>query len=397
MGSRGGEPGVDGADELRIALREVDVGDPPAPRQQVEGKLPWIEVGIARHVLEIARALQRSLLEALDDGLALHLVVVEGRAQVSMPSQGIDEGNAVFHRQLGPRADRKVGGVGGVAEQDDLAVVPALLAQGQEVDPERAVRHQPPSSQLRLEEVFAVGDAVRLARRIQACVTPGSLRTLDDEGAGARVERISVNLEEAVIIAAKDEGEGVERQVAPKPDVLRRMCQDLRLEELAIRAANQAVDAIRPHDEIGALELPHVADLALEFQPDAERPAAPLEDVEQDLAGDAGKDVAPGPDHGVAVMDVDRVPASETLADLGIGFVVGIPKGTERLLGEDDAPTEGGVGWVALNQENLVTRVGFLGQQRKVQSRRPAADDGVAHRFSRSPRPADQPAPHRKS
>src|SRR5207237_1756377 len=239
------------------------------------------------------------------------------------------------------------------------------LPQGQEVDPERAVRHQPPAAQLRLEEGFAVSDAFRLARRIQACVTPGSLRTLDDEGAGVRVEGIGVNLEEAVVVAPEDEGEGVERQVAPEPDVLRRMCRDLRLEELPVRPPDQAVDAVRPHDQVGALELRDVAHLMLELQSDPERPAAPLEDVEQQLARDAGKDVAAGPDHGVAVIDVDRVPASEALTDLCVGFVVGVPERTKRFLGEDDAPTEGGVGWIALHYEELVPRSTLLRQQRK--------------------------------
>ena len=146
-------------------------------------------------MLKVAGTLERGLLEALDDGLPFHLVVIEGRAQVLVPSQGIDQRDAVLHRELGARADRKMRGVGGVAEQHDLAVVPALLAKGQEVDPERAVRHQPPAAQLRLEEGFAVGDTLGLARRFQAGAAPGILRALDDEGAGARVERIGMNLE----------------------------------------------------------------------------------------------------------------------------------------------------------------------------------------------------------
>src|SRR5438105_13115121 len=96
-------------------------------------------------------------------------------------------------------------GVGGVAKEHDPAVVPALLAQGQEVDPQRAVRHQPPAAQLRLEEGFAVSDALRLARRIQACVTPGSLRTLEDECTAVRVEGIGVNVKEAGVVAPEDE------------------------------------------------------------------------------------------------------------------------------------------------------------------------------------------------
>src|SRR5207245_3152342 len=119
---------------------------------------------------------------------------------------------------------------------------------------------------------------------------------------------------------------------------------------------NQAIDAVRTDDQVSALELRHVAHLALELQPNSERPAAPLQDVEQYLARDPGEDVAAGPDHGVAIIDVDRVPASEALADLGVGFVVGITKRTKRFFREDDTPTERGVGWITLHHEDEIGR-----------------------------------------
>ncbi len=56
---------------------------------------------ISGDVLEVARALEGSLLEALDNGLPFHLVIVEGSAQVAMPAQGVDQRDAVLHRQLG--------------------------------------------------------------------------------------------------------------------------------------------------------------------------------------------------------------------------------------------------------------------------------------------------------
>src|SRR5207248_4460345 len=96
------EPRVDSADQLRISLGEVNVSDPAAAGEQIEGKLSWIEAGIARHVLEIARAFERRLLEALDDRLAFHLIVVEGGLEIVTPAQGIHQRDAVFHRQLRP-------------------------------------------------------------------------------------------------------------------------------------------------------------------------------------------------------------------------------------------------------------------------------------------------------
>src|SRR5260370_26898078 len=205
--------------------------------------------------------------------------------------------------------------------------MPTLRAEGREVNPERTVRHQPPALEFWPEEGFAVGDALRLTRRFQAGPAPGILRALHDESAGARIERIGMDLEQAVVVAAKDERKRVEREVAPKPHVFRRMHGDLRLEELLVRPSHQAIDAVRADDQIGALELRDTVDLSLELQPNAERAAAPLEDVQQDLARDAGEDVAAGTDLRVPGIDVVRIPASDGLPDLGEGLVVGIPQG----------------------------------------------------------------------
>src|SRR2546426_2999932 len=90
----------------------------------------------------------------------------------------------------------------------------------------------------------------------------------------------------------------------------------------------------------------------------------------------------------VAVVDVDRVPAGKALRDLVVGLIIRVAQGTQRLLGKDHSPAEGGIRWIALRNEHLVGRVGLLGQKGEVESRRPAADNGVAHGLSGSPRPA---------
>src|SRR5207245_1887013 len=135
------------------------------------------------------------------------------------------------------------------------------------------------------------------------------------------------------------------RQVAPEPDVFRRMRDDVWLEELTVGPSSQTVDAVRADDQIGALELGEIAHLSLEFEAHPERLAATLEDVEQNFPRDAGKHMAARSDLGVPVIDVDRVPAREALADFGVGLVVGVPQRAERFLRKDHAPPEGGVGW----------------------------------------------------
>src|SRR5207237_5009949 len=180
----------------------------------------------------------------------------------------------------------------------------------------------------------------------QTGTAPRVLRTLDDEGAGVRIEGIGVNLEQTVVVATEDEGERVERQVASEPHVFRWMHGDLGLEELTVRPSHQAIDAVRTNDQIGTFELSDIADLSLELQPHPESAAAPLQDVEQHLARDAGKDMSPGTDLRVLVIDIDRVPAREALADLGVGLVIGIPQRPERFLGKDHPPPNGRVGWI---------------------------------------------------
>ena len=160
-----------------------------------------------------------------------------------------------------------------------------------------------------------------------------------------------------MVVPTEDERKRVERHVAPKPRVFRRMRRDLGLEELTVGSSNEAIDTVRANDEIGALELGEILDFSLELQPHPERAAPPLEDAQQHLARDAGKDVPARADLGVAVINVDRIPPREALADLGVGLVIGIAQCPERLLGKHHAPSEGGVGWIALHHQDVVARV----------------------------------------
>src|ERR1700687_1170770 len=129
-------------------------------------------------------------------------------------------------------------------------MVPALLAQCCKVVPQRSGRQQTPPAQRWSEQGFAVGDAVGLACRFEAGSTPRIFRALDDEGAGVRIEGIGGDLEQAVVVATKDEGERVERQVAAKPHVFRRVHRYLRLEELALPPPHQDGGALRAGDGV---------------------------------------------------------------------------------------------------------------------------------------------------
>ena len=55
-----------------------------------------------------------------------------------------------------------------------------------------------------------------------------------------------------------------------------------------------------------------------------------------------------------AVVDVDRRPARERVGDLEVALRVGVAQRAQGLLGEHDAPPEGRVGRVALEDRDVV-------------------------------------------
>ena len=81
------EPRVEHADELRVALREVRVGDAPAAREQVERELHRVQAAYRATLSKYAALSPRRLLEALDDGLALELVVDQRALEVARVAQ----------------------------------------------------------------------------------------------------------------------------------------------------------------------------------------------------------------------------------------------------------------------------------------------------------------------
>ncbi len=160
------EPRVERARELRVADAERRVRDPAAPRQQVERKLDRLEMRVARDATEVRGALARRLLCPLDERPALELVVDERGGDVpTAPDETLRERDRVLHRELRAGADREVGRVCRVAEDDDVADVPGLVRHLREVEPERAVREQLAPAQLVGEQLLAEREALVLVHR----------------------------------------------------------------------------------------------------------------------------------------------------------------------------------------------------------------------------------------
>ena len=85
-----------------------------------------------------------------------------------------------------------------------------------------------------------------------------------------------MHLKESVVIATEDEGEGVQRQVAAKPDIFRRVDLKPGFEESLVGPPDESIDAIGADEQIGALELLDIRDFPPELDTDAERLATAI-------------------------------------------------------------------------------------------------------------------------
>ena len=277
-----------------------------------------------------------------------------------------------------------MGAVGGIAQQHDVVVIPALAGDAREIEPGRAaqmlrVAHQAVAAEMALEQHLAGGDAVRHAHPIEAEPPPGGLVALDDEGRGRLIEAIGVRPDPAVLGLLEDESEGVEQPIGAEPDVFVAAQLDARPKCRGEALAHAAVDAVRRDDQIGVAISGKILDLALELQPDAEAARALLQDVQQALAGDAGKAMAARADDVPLEVDVDVVPVLEGCLDRGSALGVVLPEIGECLVREHHAPAEGVVGAVALDHQHVVRRVAQLHRDREVEPRRASADADDLH------------------
>ena len=154
---------------------------------------------------------------------------------------------------------------------------------------------------------------------------------------------------------------------------------DLGLEMLLVTFADEAVDAVRRHDQIGVFELLEIGDFPREMELDAEFPAARVEDHQQRAALGAAKAMS-GRSHRLAVeMEVDLIPVGEFARDRSIGRRVIVHQIVQRLVGKDDAEAERVVGLVTLIDGDVVVRKALLHQQSKVKPAGTAADDHDLH------------------
>ncbi len=231
------------------------------------------------------------------------------------------------------------------------------------------------------EDLFADGDRPLLRHGAEAEFRPRLLGAFDDECRGVGIELIGVRPDPAVLGLLEDESEGVvEFLLGAEPRELAFAHIDVRLEVLRKLGADLRVKAVGRNDQIMGLGKARRAfDLGLELQLDAERASPLLQQDQELLASDAAEAMAGRDNALAAIIDGDVVPIGEVRSDrFGTDGIVGGEIG-ERLVGEHDAPAEGVVGPIALDDGDVMRRIAQLHADREIKARRAATDARNLH------------------
>ena len=244
------------------------MADALARGEQAVGELLRLEMRVAGNVLEPLHAVARGALQLERFEVALRPVALETGADVLGGGHLRDQRHRIFHGELRARADAEVRGVRRIADEDEIAVVPALAQHAVEIEPRRAaqvarVAHQPLAAQVLAEQLLAKLDRLLRGVAIEAVRLPGLLARFDDDGRQIGAELIGVNLKPAVLGVLEGEGEGGKLLFRAEPDEAAFAHVDVRLEGIGVSAALNAVDAVGRNDQIGVREFGLRVDLVL--------------------------------------------------------------------------------------------------------------------------------------
>lgn len=196
----------------------------------------------------------------MPDGRATYLLVMKQSLLESVRVRNCrSEGNAVLHGELGAGPDRVVRGVHRVAEEHDVAVVPAFAADGAELKPASPVADQPVPVQVFAERATEVLEGLLVAclERRPVCAgvepgpTPGLLVGLDEERAPVSGVRVGMSDEGAVVGLHRREHRARQRDVGPGPQIETLVYVDPRTEHVVARFPGETTDSVGRDDEIG--------------------------------------------------------------------------------------------------------------------------------------------------
>src|SRR5450631_2043200 len=145
---------------------------------------------------------------------------------------------------------------GGIAQQHDVAIAPPFAQHAVEIEPRRAAQmpgigHQSVAAEITRKNLFAGGNGLINAHAIEACTSPGGLRTFDDKSRCIDIELIGMRPDPAVFSFFEYESECVvEFLTGSEPDILAGAHIDIGLENIAMACSYARVYAVGREDKV---------------------------------------------------------------------------------------------------------------------------------------------------
>src|SRR6266700_6630477 len=174
--------------------------------------------------------------------------------------------------------------------------------------------------------MLTIGQTFSLISLIQSGTQPGGLIAFNDEGAGDTTGGIGMHLKEAMLVGAKNKGEGIKDLVCAKPDIARITRCDLWLKLLRQGLTHHTVDAVGSDEQIVLAHVGEGTNLAIEREDNAEFGATLLENVQEQFARDAGDDVSSAANDCGTIVDIDGIPDHKMIGNLLVTLIVGALK-----------------------------------------------------------------------
>ena len=175
------------------------------------------------------------------------------------------------------------------------------------------------------------------------------------------------------------ESKGIEGAGRPHPAEAVGAQIHLRAEMAAIGLAQQRVQTIGQHDQIGLVSSRQGCQFLLERQLDAQSRGAFLQQHQQSFTRTAAKAVAADAESLAPDLDSDVIPIGKGLGDRLVALAVGLFEIVQRLVGKDHAEAESVIGLVALDHMDIGLREGFFDKNGEIEPGRSATDDFNPH------------------
>ena len=299
----------------------------------------------------------------------------------SRPVEYLCKLDRVLQRELGPRPNREMGGMGRIAEQDDISGITSDRISAGESSAMRPSRADGLRSTERLAARYFANNRSHAAmlsswrHSVEAEAPPRLFGAFDDEGRTVRSETVGMGPDPAMLGLLERERECVEHPRRAKPHELVPSNIDIDAERLGLGLAEPRVGAVRRNDKVvsAPFDVGRIA-FRLEMKNDAQLACAILQDLEQPLAADANETVTTRVDRLATKMDIDIVPMRELTGDEISAETGSLRVMFSTVISEKTTP------------QPKVTPDGFLS---KIRSR---GEDRAASSRSRN---IDRPGPHR--